>query len=120
MTVQKQVSSIRSKVLPELLQGRTDVERALLNAADIIQQQNEILARSADEQNSSLVFIQDQTTKTNGRVNKHDQQIEEHTEILDAYKRGAARRNKMLLATLPFLVPIGGKIIDWLTTHLHF
>lgn len=108
VSVSERLGKITSKVMPELLAGRTDVEKALLKAADIIQQQNEILARSTDEQNTALDSIQEQAFKTNGRVTESEKKIADHADFIKAMKDASSRRTFWLVT----LIPIFGILLE--------
>jgi len=116
-TVEAQIAKIKSKVQPELLHGRTEWEKMLINQSDIGLQQNETLARAADEIHKALDLIQEQTTLTNGRVNKAEKDIKDHDEILKGYQKASARRTKVMTTCIPFIVvglEIIAKKLGWL------
>lgn len=117
-SVEDRIAQIQSKVRPDLLSGRTDVEKMLLNQSDISLQQNEILARAADEINQTLEEVKTQTTKTNGTVQNHEQRIMINEGVLKGYQDAAAKRTKMLLLLLPILVPLGQKVMTWVAQFL--
>lgn len=96
-SVEKRIAKIKSKVAPELLDSCSEKDKMLINAADILQQQNEILARGQDETNGTLEEVREQTTKTNGTVKEHDAFITD-------YKRSAAKRTRLMVGAVPFLV----------------
>lgn len=71
----------------------------LINSADILQQQNEILARGQDETNGTLEEVREQTTKTNGTVKEHDAFITD-------YKKSAAKRTRLMVGAVPVFVVV--------------
>lgn len=112
-TVEKRIAQIHSKINPEILKGKTDFEKMVLDQNDVLLQHGEVLARSADEQNSSLGLIQVQVTATNGRVNGHDEKLAAHDRQFQTYKTIGS----IALFVLP---AVGIKLVDFLLSKLHF
>lgn len=112
-TVEKRIGQVKSKINPEVLKGKTDFEKMVLDQNDMTLQHGEILARSSDEQNVSLQIIQVQVEATNGRVNKHDERLAAHDRQFATYKT--------IGSVALFILPaIGIKLMDFVLTKVHF
>jgi hypothetical protein len=107
-SIAERIASIRPKISPALLEGKSEFEKLMLQQNDIGFQQNEALAEAADEIRSKLIEVHGQTTLTNGRVTATEKQIQEHDEILRGYQKAAAKRTKIMVS----LIPIIGVVLE--------
>lgn len=112
-TVEVRLSKVKPKIQAELLKGKTDFEKMVLEQNDMTLQHGEILGRSADEQNRSLDIIQAQVLATNGRVNKHDERLAKHDRQFATYKTIGS----IALFVLP---AIGIRLMDFILSKVHF
>lgn len=111
-TVEKRIAQVHSKISPELLKGKTDFERLVLDQNDMALQHGEILARSADEQNKSLDAIQGQVFATNGRMNQAEEKLAAHDRQFATYKT--------IGSVALFILPaIGIKLFDFILSKIH-
>lgn len=112
-TVEKRISLLKPKINSELLKGKTDFERMVLEQNDLMLQHGETLARSADEQNHSLDIIQVQVLTTNGRMDRAEEKLLAHDKQLLTYK--------IIGGIALFILPsLGSKLLDFVLTKIHF
>jgi hypothetical protein len=109
-TVESRIGKIQSKINPELLRGKTDFERMVLEQNDKTLQHGEVLARSADEQNKYLDTIQTQVLETNGKVKNHESRIKENETFIRSIKTSAKKRTAWTIALIP-IIGVGLEII---------
>lgn len=116
-SVESRINAVTPKINSELLKGKTDFEKMVLQQNDMTLQHGEIIARAVDEQNKSLDLIQSQVVETNGKVKDHEIRIQKSEEYIKNMKAGAKARTTLTITLVPIFaifLEVVAKHFGWL------